>query len=49
MRNLNETIFLLRSGNSMKRKKPLSGSQTQEIHYPKTKLVTRHSYSYNPM
>jgi hypothetical protein len=30
-------------------KKPLWGSQTQEIHYPKTKLVTRHSYSHNPM
>jgi len=30
-------------------KKPLRGSQTQEIHYPKTKLVTRHSYSHKPM
>jgi hypothetical protein len=30
-------------------KKPLQGSQTQEIHYPKIKLVTRHSYSHNPM
>jgi len=30
-------------------KKPLRSSQTQEIHYQKTKLVTRHSYSYNPM
>jgi hypothetical protein len=33
---------LLRSENSMKRTKPLRASQTQEIHYPKTKLVTRH-------
>jgi hypothetical protein len=40
--------YLLRSGNS-KEKKPLRGSQTQEIHYPKTKLFTRHSYSHNPM
>jgi hypothetical protein len=38
---------LLQSRNFMKRKKPLRGSQTQEIHYPKTKLVTRHSYSHN--
>jgi hypothetical protein len=30
-------------------KKILRRSQTQEIHYPKTKLVTRHSYSHNPM
>jgi hypothetical protein len=30
-------------------KKPLRGSRTQEIHYPKTKLVTRHSYSHNPI
>jgi hypothetical protein len=31
------------------KKKPLRGSQTQEIHYPKRKLVTRHSYSYTLM
>lgn len=27
--------------------KSLRGSQTQEIHYPKTKQVTKHSYSQN--
>jgi hypothetical protein len=31
------------------REKPLRGSQTQEIHYPKTKQVTKHSYSQNPL
>jgi hypothetical protein len=29
------------------REKSLQGSQTQEIHYPKTKQVTKHSYSQN--
>jgi hypothetical protein len=29
------------------REKSLRGSQTQEIHYPKTKQVTKHSYSQN--
>jgi hypothetical protein len=29
--------------------KSLRGSQTQELHYPKTKQVTKHSYSQNPM
>jgi len=29
------------------REKPLKGSQTQEIHYPKTKQVAKHSYSQN--
>jgi hypothetical protein len=29
------------------REKPLRGSQTQEIHYPKTKQVTKHLYSQN--
>jgi hypothetical protein len=32
---------------TLKREKPLWGSQTQEIHYPKTKQVTKHSYSQN--
>jgi hypothetical protein len=27
--------------------KPLRGSQTQENHYPKTKQITKHSYSQN--
>jgi hypothetical protein len=27
------------------REKPLRGSQTQEFHYPKTKQITKHSYS----
>jgi hypothetical protein len=31
------------------REKPLRGSQTQEIHYLKTKQVTKHSYSQNPL
>jgi hypothetical protein len=31
------------------REKPLRGSQTQEIHYPKTKQVTKHSYSQNSL
>jgi hypothetical protein len=30
-------------------KKPLRGSQTQEIHYPNTNQVTKHSYSQNPL
>jgi hypothetical protein len=30
-------------------KKSLRGSQTQELHYPKTKLVTRHLYSHTLM
>jgi hypothetical protein len=29
------------------REKLLRGSQTQEIHYPKTKQVTKHTYSQN--
>jgi len=29
------------------REKPLRGSQTQEIHYPKTNQFTKHSYSQN--
>jgi hypothetical protein len=31
------------------REKPFWGNQTQEIHYPKTKQVTKHSYSQNPL
>jgi len=30
---------------TQQREKPLRGSQTQEIHYPKSKQVTKHSYS----
>jgi hypothetical protein len=29
------------------REKPLRGNQIQEIHYPKTKQVTKRSYSQN--
>jgi len=29
------------------RERPLRGSQTQELHYPKTKQITKHSYSQN--
>jgi hypothetical protein len=29
------------------KEKPLRGSQTQEIHYPKTKHITKYSYSEN--
>jgi len=31
------------------REKPFQGSQTQELHYPKTKQVTKHSYSQNSL
>jgi hypothetical protein len=31
------------------REKPLRGSQTQEIHFSKTKEVTKHSYLQNPL
>jgi hypothetical protein len=31
------------------REKPLQGSQTQEILYPKIKQVTKHLYSQNPL
>jgi hypothetical protein len=31
------------------REKLLRGSQTQEIHYPKTKQVTKHSYLQNTL
>jgi hypothetical protein len=31
------------------REKPLRGSQTQELHYPKTKQVTKYSCSQNPL
>jgi len=33
----------------MWREKLLQDSQTQEIHYPKTKQVTKHSYLQNPL
>jgi len=29
------------------REKPLRDNQTQKFHYPKTKQVTKHSYSQN--
>jgi hypothetical protein len=31
------------------REKPLRGNQTHELHYPKTKQVTKHLYSQNPL
>jgi len=31
------------------REKTLRGSQTQELHYPKIKQVTKHWYSQNPL
>jgi hypothetical protein len=31
------------------RENPLRGSKTKELHYPKTKQVTKHLYSQNPL
>jgi hypothetical protein len=39
--------ILVEEVETMWREKPLRDNQTQEIHYPKTKQVTKNSYSQN--
>jgi hypothetical protein len=46
MENKRDKIFV-NEVKTMEREKLLWDSQTQEIHYPKTKQVTKHSYSQN--
>jgi hypothetical protein len=44
VKNKTDKIFV-NEVETLLREKPLRGNQTQEIHYPKTKQVTKHSHS----
>jgi hypothetical protein len=45
----NEDKIFVDEVETLWREKPLWGNQTQEIHYPKTKQVTKHPYSQIPL